>query len=99
MSVSLTQTEGADVDAAGAHAGQAADDEEDKRLRKDGGHEAAHGVHAQAHQQHGTLPVPVRSKVRRGVGAHGGSRKPQVSVCCTSQRWVLRTETPAASPP
>lgn len=54
----VTQTEGADVDAAAADARHAANSEEEERLRKDGRHKATHSVHAQTHQQHRTLAVP-----------------------------------------
>lgn len=57
----VTQTEGADVDTAAADAGHAANSEEEEGLGEDGRHEAAHGVHAQTHQQHGTLAVPART--------------------------------------
>ena len=67
---SVTQTEGADVDAAAADARQAANGEEEVWLRKDGGHEAAHGVQAHTHQQHRTLPVPAdRSDGVQAAGA------------------------------
>lgn len=67
----VTQAEGADVDAAAAHARQAADGQEEQRLRQDGGHEAAHGVHAQARQQHGTLAVPARTNGNAAMTERG----------------------------
>lgn len=63
----VTQAEGADVDAAAAHARQAADSQEEQRLRQDGRHETAHGVHAQARQQHGTFAVPAQTNGNAAV--------------------------------
>ncbi|KAK5611037.1 hypothetical protein CRENBAI_022843 [Crenichthys baileyi] len=54
----VTEAEGADVDATAANRCQAADGEEEERLRKNSGHQAAKGLHARAHQQHRALPVP-----------------------------------------
>lgn len=44
----VTEAEGADVDAAAANGCQAADGEEEERLRKHGGHQAAEGLDAGA---------------------------------------------------
>lgn len=56
--VRVTEAKGADVDAAAANGCQAADGEEEERLRENGGHQAAEGMNAGARQQHRTLPVP-----------------------------------------
>lgn len=54
----VTQTEGADVDAAAGNCRQTADSEEDDWLGEKSRHDAAEGVHARRHQQQWTLPKP-----------------------------------------
>lgn len=58
----FTQAEGADVDAAAADARQAADGEEEERLRKHGGHQTARGVQVDGGQEHRALAYLQRGR-------------------------------------